>query len=123
MIGNGLITRGGMGEVGTTRTAGPTSTRATGPSTLPAPSGAYVSANGVSWVNGQPWAPGSPVYNNALAAAPKVLGSTSNAFHIVGIDDFTGDHQADILFRHDDGDIALWQVAGNQLVNAPKVIG
>ena len=44
-----------------------------------------------------------------------MLGSTAPVYHIVGIDDFTGDGQADILFRHDNGDIALWQVANNQL--------
>ena len=29
-----------------------------------------------------------------------MLGSTPSVYHIVGIDDFTGDDQADILFRN-----------------------
>ena len=63
------------------------------------------------------------IANNALAIPPQILGSTAPVFHIVGIDDFTGDQQADILFRHDNGDIALWQVANNALAGVPKVIG
>jgi serralysin len=52
-----------------------------------------------------------------------VLGSTSSQYHIVAVDDFTGDGQADILFRHNNGDIAIWRVANNVLAGAPAVVG
>jgi hypothetical protein len=55
------------------------------------------------------------IVNNQITQI-QTLGSTSPDYHIVGIDDFTGDHQADILFRRDNGEIARWQIANNQLV-------
>jgi hypothetical protein len=55
------------------------------------------------------------ILNNQITQI-QTLGSTSPDYHIVGIDDFTGDHQADILFRRDNGEIARWQIANNQLV-------
>jgi hypothetical protein len=41
----------------------------------------------------------------------------------VAVDDFTGDGQADILFRHDNDDVAIWRVANNALAGAPTVVG
>jgi hypothetical protein len=52
-----------------------------------------------------------------------VLGSAPNVYQIVAVADFTGDHQADILFRNiGTGEIAEWQVANNQLLSA-QVVG
>jgi len=48
--------------------------------------------------------------------APQLLGSAPSNFQIVAVADFTGDHQADILFRNvNTGEIAEWQVSNNQL--------
>jgi hypothetical protein len=54
------------------------------------------------------------IVNNQITQI-QLLGSKPSDYHIVGVDDFTGDHQADILFRRDNGEIARWQIANNQL--------
>ena len=38
-------------------------------------------------------------------------------YHIAGTGDFDGDGRTDILMRHDNGFIALWQMNGDQIVS------
>jgi hypothetical protein len=54
------------------------------------------------------------IVNNQITQI-QLLGSKPADYQIVGVDDFTGDHQSDILFRRDNGEIARWQIANNQL--------
>ena len=55
---------------------------------------------------------GRYVANNNLAGQPP----TSAAWHIEGIEDFDSDGDADILWRHDAGEVVTWEMQGGALV-------
>ena len=42
---------------------------------------------------------------------------TGNEWHVVALADFGGDHKSDILWRSDNGAVALWQMNGSQLAS------
>ena len=53
------------------------------------------------------------VANNALAGVPAVIGSTSQAFHVVAHRRFDGNNSFDILFRNDNGDVAFASISAH----------
>lgn len=55
---------------------------------------------------------------------PAVVGSTSTSFHVVATGDFDANSSNDILFRNDDGQLAMWLLnAQGQLLGAQVAIG
>jgi hypothetical protein len=65
------------------------------------------------------------ITNNALGpAAPHVVGSTSTSYHVVGTGDFDNTGANDILFRHENGQIAMWLLtSAGDLLGAPATVG
>ncbi|MBN8964811.1 MAG: VCBS repeat-containing protein, partial [Rhizobiales bacterium] len=49
------------------------------------------------------------------------LGTVSKAYHIQALDDFNGDGKDDILWRNDNGQVALWQMNGSSVASATTV--
>ena len=50
-------------------------------------------------------------------------GGAGNDWHIVGIGDFNGDGNDDILWRNDSGVVVEWQMNGSQVLSAQAVSG
>jgi hypothetical protein len=42
-------------------------------------------------------------------------------YHVAGVEEFGGDGRSDVLLRHDNGFVALWQMDGNQVVSNTAV--
>jgi len=47
-----------------------------------------------------------------------VVGAPGSDWHIIGAGDFTGNGQDDILWRTDEGNLAVWQMNGLQITSA-----
>jgi hypothetical protein len=53
---------------------------------------------------------------NGTAVGPiAALPAVDSACSIVGVADFTGDHKADLLWKHTDGTIGIWGMDGNAI--------
>jgi hypothetical protein len=64
--------------------------------------------------------------NGALIAATPTVADAATAptdWHIQGTGDFNDDGKADILWRHDDGTVALWQMKGAQIASSAVIAG
>jgi predicted nucleic acid-binding Zn ribbon protein len=57
---------------------------------------------------------GTTVISSNLTSTP----SLDKSWKTAGTGDFNGDGQSDILWRNDDGTIALWQINGSTVVNS-----
>ena len=53
-----------------------------------------------------------------------MVGTTSSSYHVVTTGDFDGNGANDILFRNDNGDLAMWLLnSAGELLGAPAAIG
>ena len=49
------------------------------------------------------------------------IADVSRAYHIEGVGDFNGDGKSDILWRHDEGQVSLWEMNGDQIISNTAV--
>jgi hypothetical protein len=55
-------------------------------------------------------------------AANQIVGSAATTWDIVGTGDYNNDDRADILWRHDSGSVAMWEMNGMQTI-ANQAVG
>jgi hypothetical protein len=54
--------------------------------------------------------------NNGQKIADAVISPMGNDWHFAGLTDANGDHMTDILWQHDNGTVALWEMNGTHKV-------
>jgi hypothetical protein len=53
-----------------------------------------------------------------LRIGPNIVAAPGTNWHVLGTDDFDGDGKADLLWRTDDGTLAIWAMDGTQIKTA-----
>jgi Domain of unknown function (DUF4347)/FG-GAP-like repeat len=59
-------------------------------------------------------------YNSPTQTAPAIVGTDPLNWKVAGTADFNGDAKTDILWRNTNGDVALWQMDGKNVVSSLK---
>ena len=50
-----------------------------------------------------------------------IAGNPGSSWHAIGTGNFNGDSKSDILFQNTDGQVAIWEMNGSNIIASPKI--